>query len=245
MKVIPVIDIFDGSAVHAVKGKRHDYKPLMSVLCASSDPLDVAFAFKKLGFGELYVADLDSIMGRNSNLDTVKQMAEKTGLHLMVDAGVSDIKRAVQVIQHGASKLVIGTETLTRMGFVQDIVRLLGSDRVVVSYDMKNGKLLAKFSLSEFQNSISVLLNFQRMGLTQVILLDLAKVGSETGVDSTFLCQVLETTDLRVLVGGGVRNIDDLLKLSKMGVSGVLIATALHFGRITIEEIAKARIALS
>jgi phosphoribosylformimino-5-aminoimidazole carboxamide ribotide isomerase len=61
VKIIPVIDVLGGRVVHAVRGRRKEYQPLKSTLCASTDPVDVAAALKALGFGELYVADLDAI----------------------------------------------------------------------------------------------------------------------------------------------------------------------------------------
>ncbi len=48
-----------------------------------------------------------------------------------------------------------------------------------------------------------------------------------------------------VFVGGGVRDIKDLVELKNLGVSGVLVATALHSGKISIEELKKRWIALT
>lgn len=62
MEIIPVIDILNGVVVHGVRGEREKYEPIKSVLCNSSDPLEVANVFKELGFKSLYVADLDSIL---------------------------------------------------------------------------------------------------------------------------------------------------------------------------------------
>jgi phosphoribosylformimino-5-aminoimidazole carboxamide ribotide isomerase len=104
--------------------------------------------------------------------------------------------------------------------------------------------LLGKFNLQKFDTPIDVLCEFQRMGLTQAILLDLTRVGSEEGVDSAFLHEVLKSVNLKVFVGGGVRNMDDLLKLNDMGVFGVLLATALHSGKITVEDMERAGLSL-
>jgi phosphoribosylformimino-5-aminoimidazole carboxamide ribotide isomerase len=237
LKVIPVLDILNGVAVHAVRGRREAYKAVKSVLCASAKPFDIAVTFKNLGFGELYVADLNAITGNHENFEVIEQIAEKTGMQLMVDAGTADIAKARTVLRLGASKVIIGTETLTEIGFVEEAVHSLGPDHVIVSLDMKDGKLLGKFNPHKFSNPIAVLCEFQRIGLTQAILLDLARVGSEEGVDSAFLRQVLERVNLKIFVGGGVRNVDDLLKLNKIGVFGVLLATALHSGKITVEKI--------
>jgi len=237
VKVIPVIDILNGVAVHAVKGNRKEYKPLKSVLSESADSQDVAKAFQKLGFAEVYLADLNAIMGNDDNFSVVKRIAKATGLQLMIDAGVNEIAKAKRLIQLGASKIVVGTETLTSIGFVEEAIRTLGPQRVVVSLDMKNGQLLSKLNPCELSDPIDVLLKLQRIGLTQAILLDLARVGSREGVAMAFLKKVLECVSLQVFVGGGVRDIDDLIKLNKLGVSGALVATALHSGKIKVKAL--------
>ena len=244
MKVIPVLDILDGVAVHAVGGRRKEYKPLESSLCKSADALEVAKAFRKLGFGGLYVADLNAIMDSGTNLGVVEEIARKTGLQLMVDAGVDDAVKARRVLDSGASQVIIGTETLTDASFVERALLSLGTDKVIVSFDMKNGQLLQRFGLEESYDPIEILREFENMGLGQVILLDLARVGSEEGVDLPFLKKVLRQVSLKVFVGGGVRNLDELSRLNEIGVSGALLATALHSGRITVREIVEAGLTL-
>jgi uncharacterized protein related to proFAR isomerase len=41
-------------------------------------------------------------------------------------------------------------------------------------------------------------------------------------------------------VGGGVRGVKDLVTLKDLGVFGVLVATALHSGKISPEELKQA-----
>jgi uncharacterized protein related to proFAR isomerase len=49
VKIIPVVDVLKGIVVHAVRGKRKEYQPLKSVLCASTDPVEVAVALRAFG----------------------------------------------------------------------------------------------------------------------------------------------------------------------------------------------------
>jgi phosphoribosylformimino-5-aminoimidazole carboxamide ribotide isomerase len=83
------------------------------------------------------------------------------------------------------------------------------------------------------------------VGLGQVILLDLARVGSNQGVNMPLLRKVLEEFRAKVFVGGGVRDVADIVELQKMGVFGVLLATALHSGKINVEAAKRAGLSLS
>jgi phosphoribosylformimino-5-aminoimidazole carboxamide ribotide isomerase len=237
LKVIPVIDILNGVVVHAVRGKRREYQPLQSSLCQSVEPLEVANAFKNLGFSELYVADLDAITAGYVNSQVLKRIAEETGLKLMVDAGVTIIERAQKLLDSGVSKVIIGTETLQSKSFVGEAIRLFGSRHVVVSLDLKGDKVLVKLGLAGCKNPLCLLREFRAMGVSQVIVLDLARVGSGEGVNVAFLKKVIEEVGVNVYVGGGVRNMEDLVELKNLGVSGVLVATALHSGKISLDEL--------
>jgi phosphoribosylformimino-5-aminoimidazole carboxamide ribotide isomerase len=240
LKVIPVIDILGSIAVHAVRGRRSEYQPLKSVLCTSAKPLDVALAFKALGFSELYVADLDAIMDGRPNFSVLKQIADTTGLRLMVDAGIADLERAEKALKSHVSKVIIGTETLPSFGFVREAVKSLGKEQVVVSLDLKGDKVLSGFELGNLGNPLDVLREIQEIGVEQIIMLDLARVGSGEGVNMPLLTEIMKNRKFKVLVGGGVRGVADLVALRNMGVFGVLVATALHSGKITLAELKQA-----
>jgi phosphoribosylformimino-5-aminoimidazole carboxamide ribotide isomerase len=240
LKIIPVIDVLNGIVVHAVRGRRKEYQPLKSKLCASTDPVDVAATLKALGFSELYVADLDAIAGRHPNLSMFKRIVDKTGLRLMVDAGITSLKTAEELLGNGVSKVIIGTETLPSASLVAEAVKSFGTEKVMVSLDLMNGQVLSKFELGALVEPMALLRKFQNMGVSQIIVLDLAKVGSGEGVNTQFLKEVARNIKAEVYVGGGVRGVKDLVTLKDLGVFGVLVATALHSGKISPEELKQA-----
>jgi len=223
--------------VHAVRGIRKEYQPLQSVLTKSIEPLEVALTFKNIGFTDLYVADLDAIIDCSANFNILKNMSDATDIKLMVDAGVTSIERAQKLLDSGVSKLIIGTETLQKKSFVSDAVRLFGSERVVVSLDLKGNKILVKLPFDGCDDPLCLLKQFKAMGVSRVIVLDLLRIGSGEGVNVDFLKNVIEKVGIDVYVGGGVRDINDLVELRNLGVSGALVATALHTGKITIDQL--------
>lgn len=237
MKIIPVIDVLNGIAVHGIRGERKQYQPLKSVLCTSADPLDIALTFDSLGFTSLYLADLDAILGKPANFDVYRQIVSQTGLDLMVDAGIADITKAKEVLDTKVSKIVIGSETLSSLEFVSQAVGNFGEDRVVVSIDQKGGKLLSVSEVVTSMDSVSFAQKLAGMGVRQIILLDLDRVGTEHGINRSVLETILETTGIAVLVGGGIKSLQELEELREIGVSGALVATVLHKGKLTVDEL--------
>ena len=239
MKIIPVIDVLNGIAVHGIKGERKRYQPLKSLLCPSSEPVELASVFDSLGFTDLYLADLDAILGKSVNFNIYNQIITKTSLDLMVDAGVSDIATVEEVLETGVSKIVIGTETLYLLDFVSHAVNTFGNDRIVVSIDQKGGKIL---SLSDFisMGVLSLAQKLVDLGVSQIILLDLDRVGTEYGANQELLRNILDVTEVDLLVGGGITSLQELKELKTLDIYGALVATVLHKGKITIDELKSA-----
>jgi phosphoribosylformimino-5-aminoimidazole carboxamide ribotide isomerase len=84
--------------------------------------------------------------------------------------------------------------------------------------------------------------DFRQIGVLGFIVLDLARVGSGEGVNMDFLKKAIASLGTGVYVGGGVRGVADLIELRDLGVSGVLVATALHNGKISITDLKQARL---
>jgi phosphoribosylformimino-5-aminoimidazole carboxamide ribotide isomerase len=242
MKVIPVIDVLNGVAVHGVRGERERYQPLKSTLCESAGPLELALTFESLGFTGLYLADLDAILGKSANLNVYSQIMTQTRLNLMVDAGIADLARAEEVLTTEVSKIVVGSETLESLDFLGQAVRAFGEDRVVVSVDLKEGKVLSVSEAVASMDAVSFAQELGNMGVNQIILLDLTRVGTEQGINWEILGNVLEKTDVEVLVGGGIRSLQELEELRKLGVSGALVATILHNGKLKVDELKAANL---
>ena len=67
----------------------------------------------------------------------------------------------------------------------------------------------------------------------EVIVLDLARVGSGAGPDVEAIAEIHAAfPELELLAGGGVRDADDLRALEDAGAAGALVATALLRGAI-------------
>jgi len=240
MKVIPVIDVLNGVAVHGIRGERERYQPLKSTLCRSADPLDIALTFESLEFSSLYLADLDAILGKSANFNIYRQIMTQTRLDLMVDAGIADITKAKKVLATEVSKIVIGSETLNSLDFLGQAVKAFGEDKVVVSIDLKKGKVLSVSEAITSMDAVSFAQKLRKIGINQIIFLDLDRVGTEHGINLALLRSVLEKTGVEVLVGGGIRSLQELEELRKLGVSGALVATILHNGKLEVDELKSA-----
>jgi len=238
MRILPVLDLQNGLVVRGVGGRRQEYRPVVSRLTSSSRPLDVALAFRAhFGFDELYLADLDAIAGHPPAWDTYASLRE-AGFRLNVDAGVRTTADAKPLAGAGVEGIVAGLETLTGPEVVRDLCRELGSKRILFSLDLKEGRPLGNLATWYTTEAWPIVERAVHLGVRRVIVLDLARVGGHGGTGTEEFCARLvgEFPGVEMLAGGGVRDEDDLVRLRQAGVKVVLVASALHDGRLRREH---------
>jgi phosphoribosylformimino-5-aminoimidazole carboxamide ribotide isomerase len=237
MRVIPVIDLKSGAAVHAVPGERERYRPLRSEIVAGSDPVQVTRAVRgALGLDELYVADLDAIAGGPAQRKVLAALGHEA--RVMVDAGVAEIAAVRLLLELRAARVVIGTETLADQAALERLRAELPDAPLVLSLDLRAGRVLSPDRELARLGAAEALARLGHSGVREVIVLDLARVGSGAGPDVALVRELCTRfPELELLAGGGVRDVADLRALAEAGAAGALVATALHSGVIGPDEL--------
>lgn len=238
MEVIPVLDVWRGQAVHARGGDRRAYKPVASVLADGSDPVVLARAFRdRLGARSCYLADLDALASAPPSFGLVRALARE-GLRLWVDAAIRDADRAREVLTAGAHRAVVALETLPHPDALAPIAAAVHPDSLAFSLDLRQGQPIAASHSLATLPPLELAAGAYRAGYRTLILLDLARVGRVTGpADDLASALRARLPDLSLVVGGGVRNREDLRRLAELGCTAAAVATALHTGHITREDL--------
>jgi phosphoribosylformimino-5-aminoimidazole carboxamide ribotide isomerase len=230
LQVIPVIDLKQGTVVHARFGERARYRPLQSMLCEGSAPAAVIEGLIGLyPFPTVYAADLDAIEGTGDNADALRHIRRAfPQLELWVDAGFRDAGQCRAWLEQDLGTLVLGSEGQSGPETLRELGASALGPRVILSLDFRG---------EQFVGSPELL----HPGLwpRRVIAMTLARVGSGQGPDIEGLADILALAGERqVYAAGGVRDGADLDRLAQLGTAGVLVASALHDGRIGVAELA-------
>ena len=235
--------------MRARAGRRELYAPVETVAGTPIEPgnaLALARAYlDRLELTELYVADLDAILGRGPQDSVVRPLAE-LGVPLWLDAGGSSVDSVRRGIDLGAASVVVGLETLRSFDALRNICDAVGGERIAFSLDLRNGKPIVASSASDVLRDGGPVVRFAvkaaRTGVASIIVLDLARVGMGRGLDFHLISTVRATLPgLTLVAGGGIRGLADLKRLATIGCDGALAATALQDGRLRTAEIASAR----
>jgi phosphoribosylformimino-5-aminoimidazole carboxamide ribotide isomerase len=228
MKLIAVLDLMGGQVVHARRGMRNEYRPLVSRLCRSSIPLEVARALLRLhAFDGLYIADLDAIAGRESNRGHVAAIVRAfPQVELWLDAGIGDVAAYRELLAAGLGTPVLGSESMGDETLIAAIAAR--GDDIVLSLDSRAGRFLGP----------PALLDRPELWPRRVIAMNLDRVGAGAGPDFDLLrALAARRPGGEFFAAGGVRRRDDLEALDGAGVDGVLLASALHDGRLSAGDL--------
>ena len=219
--VIPVLDLRGGRVVRARRGERSSYAPIETPLAKGSEPAAVARGLLAAWPARtLYVADLDAIMeGRAPDRASLEAVARACpGATLWVDAGFSDFSGIDRFTRLGLGRPVIGSESQHDA----DLVRALGN-RAVLSLDSRGAERLGPDALHDDAETWP----------EDVIVMTLARVGTGTGPDLSGVSRAVRAgRDRRIYAAGGVRGLEDVAHLARIGAAGALVASAIHDGRL-------------
>ncbi|HMM53631.1 MAG TPA: HisA/HisF-related TIM barrel protein [Candidatus Desulfobacillus sp.] len=236
MRILPVLDLRDGLAVHAVAGTRERYRPLRSPLVADASPMAAAAALLELApFAAFYVADLDAITGNGSrrNFAVLRDLGALLGRRgvreLWLDAGraawTGELAAALAAV--GVRLLpVIGSESLATGEQPQQLAP--GARPHALSLDHRGGAFIGPRGLDFDAASWP----------PRVLAMELSGVGTRRGPPLALLAALRRRAlsagraDIAFYAGGGVRDADDLGQLANAGAAGALVATALHDGSL-------------
>lgn len=226
MQCVPVLDIRQGMVVHAVRGARDHYQLLQTPLAHDAEPANVLAGLLTLHpFRYCYIADLDAIQHKGHNDHRIAMLvAQHPGLEFWIDASFGDRASMPWYAALSNVRCVIGSESLCDLAAWQATrARCSGRGDPLLSLDHARGAPLGP----------SALKTDPAHWPSKVIAMNLDRVGSGEGPDTALLAEIGRTAPGRqIIAAGGVRDGNDLARLAASGITAVLVATALHDGRI-------------
>ena len=231
MIIFPAIDLYDGKAVRLFKGNYEE----MTVY--SENPPEIALDFVSQGATHIHVVDLEGAkMGTTPNIRIISKIASEYGLFTEVGGGIRNIDTIDRYIGSGVDRVILGTAAVTETGFVESAVKKHG-DKIAVGVDIKDGYVAIK---GWTENSELLAMDFckrmEDIGVSNIICTDISRDGAMKGTNHELYCEMSKRFSVNITASGGVSSLDDVKKLSKLGIYGAIIGKAYYTGAISIRE---------
>ena len=231
MYIFPAIDLFEGKAVRLFKG---DYAQ-MTVY--SENPVAVAEDFARQGARFIHLVDLEGAKsGTTPNLETVRAIVRATDLFAEVGGGVRSMETIEAYLDAGVKRVILGTAAVTDEDFLYRATRAFG-ERIAVGADIKDGKIAIRgWTETSDLSPDAFCRRMQQLGVETVICTDVSKDGAMMGANHALYRMLSDEFDMQLIASGGVSSIEDVRRLSELGLYGAIIGKAYYTGAISLRE---------
>jgi phosphoribosylformimino-5-aminoimidazole carboxamide ribotide isomerase len=235
MIIFPAIDLKDGKCVRLYKG---DFN---KTTIFNSSPYNQALQFKKKGFTDLHLVDLDgALKGKSKNKKIIIKIIKNINLNVQFGGGIRTLKQISFWIKNGVSTVVVGTMAIQNPKILKKACDLFPG-RIAVALDVRNDFLAIKGWVEQTKiKFIDFVKKLENFGVSKIIYTDINRDGTKTGVNIVKLKKIINTANIPVVASGGVSNIADIKKLSNIDqLEGVIVGKAIYDKTISLNKLLK------
>jgi len=238
MRIIPAIDIIEGSCVRLSKG---DYS---TKKVYNEDPLEVAKTFEAHGIQHLHLVDLDGAKSKHIvNYKILEQIAAKTSLKIDFGGGLKSDKDLSIAFNSGADQITGGSIAVKDSEAFLRWLSNFGAEKIILGADAMDEKIaVSGWQESSSKELIPFIQHYQKEGIKYVICTDISKDGMLEGPSFDLYKKILEKsakskTALSLIASGGIATYEDLPALRELGCEGAIIGKAIYENRISLKQL--------
>jgi len=230
VQVLPAVDVLGGRVVRLRQGKYDQ------VTTYGDDPTQMCLWWIDQGAELVHVVDLEGARTGAPDRGLWKRLGE-AGVPFQVGGGIRSVDAARSAIESGASRVVVGSVAVHRPAEFSAVIEAVGSPRVVVALDVKEGRALGSGWLDKGKSLADVVRTISKIGAVRVLVTGIVRDGEMSGPDLPLLRRVMEAAPgVLVLASGGVRGVGDIIALGALGVEGAIVGRALYEPGLTFRE---------
>ena len=234
MLIMPAVDIKGGKCVQLIQGKPG------SEMVQIENPEKVAVHWQDLGARNLHIIDLDGTIDGNSSFDIIKKILKEVSIPIQLGGGIRSIEYAQKLLDLDIERLIIGTMGIKHPETITKLSNEYGSDRIMISLDSKDNKVVIKGWQEKIDKSPVELSNdFKEYGAGSILFTNVDVEGLLGGFYTQPVKELKQSVDLPIVYSGGITTIDDINELNKTNVEGIVIGSALYTNKIDLTEALK------
>jgi len=235
MKIIPAIDIIEGSCVRLTKG---DYA---TKKIYNKNPLEVAKEFEANGIKHLHLVDLDGAKSKRIvNYKILEQIAVKTKLEIDFGGGLKSNKDLKIAFESGANQITGGSIAVQKPELFNSWIQDYGGERIILGADCLNRKVATNgWQQTSEIDVLKLIQEYEKRGIRSTICTDISKDGMLSGPAFSLYENLISNSNMKLIASGGISSIQDLKDLKAIGCAGAIVGKAIYEGQVTLKELKK------
>jgi phosphoribosylformimino-5-aminoimidazole carboxamide ribotide isomerase len=227
-RVFPAVDILGGRCVQLIQGRRE-------TATVFGDPMNCARRWVEAGAEALHVINLDGAFGESgSNAEKIKEIRRETGIFMQLGGGIRSVGDARSWLETGVDRVILGTLAVREPGSVSTLSGEVGPSRVMASVDARAGQVVVEGWRDPEGDYLGWARRFEDLGAGSLLFTNVDVEGLQQGIRRDPVEKLLAATGLPVVVAGGITSLGDVATLRDLGVSGIVLGSALYSGKIDL-----------
>ena len=238
LRLIPCLDVAEGRVVKGVN---------FIGLRDAGDPVELACKYSQAGADELVFLDITaSHEGRATLLGMVERTAEAVTIPFTVGGGVSSMEGITELLRAGADKVSLNSSAVRNPDLIFQGSRRFGCQCIVVAIDARRnveggegwdvfvngGRKKTELDAVSWAKRVSDL------GAGEILLTSMDGDGTQKGYDLELTKAIANEVSIPVIASGGAGCLEHISEaFIKGNASAALLASLLHDGDLTIQEI--------
>jgi cyclase len=240
-RIIPCLDVNDEGRV--VKGVK--FEGIKDV----GDPVELARKYNAQGADELCFLDIGATYrNRATLLDVVRKVAAEITIPLCVAGGIRTVEDMREAVKAGAAKVSVCSAALARPELLSEMADAFGDQRVVLSIDAKRVSAPDEqprwnaFSkggrIDTGLDAVEWAVKAAEFGAGEIALNSIDTDGTGAGFDLELCSAISNAVSVPVAASSGAGSMAQIARVFKeSSVSAAMVASMLHFGKTTVQEI--------
>lgn len=184
---------------------------------------------------ELIILDVSATPnGRGPRFEEVTQLCENLFMPVTVGGGIRSEHDIRRLLAGGADKVAINTMAVDRPELIDRASCRFGAQAVVVSIDVKRGRISTKCGIRETdRTAVLWAKEVADRGAGEILLTSIERDGMLDGYDLDLINSVSSAVSIPVIAAGGCGSYEHLQRAFEAGAHAVAVGAAFQFCDMT------------
>ncbi|MEX0937040.1 MAG: 1-(5-phosphoribosyl)-5-[(5-phosphoribosylamino)methylideneamino]imidazole-4-carboxamide isomerase [Pirellulales bacterium] len=231
MQIWPAIDLRGGKCVRLVQGD-FDRETVFG-----EDPAAMAKHWVDQGASRLHLVDLDGARdGVPQNLESIERILSTVDVPCQLGGGIRDTQTISRLLGMGLARLVLGTSALKQPDWFREAAGAY-PDRLVLGLDARDGRIATDgWRDTSHVDAVELARELADEPIAGIVYTDIATDGTLGGPNVEALAQMKSAVTCPVIASGGIASVEDVARLTEIGMDGCIIGRALYDQRFVLAE---------
>jgi phosphoribosylformimino-5-aminoimidazole carboxamide ribonucleotide (ProFAR) isomerase len=212
--IIPCIDLMGGKVVQLVQG-REKFLEL-------PDPL--AVLEKLAAYPQIQVIDLDGALGRGDHSEIIGELCQRKPCR--VGGGIRTVEKALQTVQSGAYKVIVGSRAFSPCGvnseFLRTLLAAVPREKLMMAVDCLGDRVAIRGWRETLPLTSAQALAQLEPYCSEFLCTYIDAEGKLQGTNLAWFRSLRSVTQLPITAAGGITTDEEINALEEIGMNAAL-----------------------